>query len=96
MTRLGHDLAINFGFIVIKVQNKNLSYKYDGSFVNQLNRTEYELKVGEQSEARCANRTWQRASTGERLTRRSGRRARKEVINGRLNHLLTRPNPNQV
>lgn len=34
LTRLGHDLTINFGFIVIKVQNKNLSYKYDGSFVN--------------------------------------------------------------
>jgi nucleoid DNA-binding protein len=45
LTQLGHDLAIDFGFCTVKVNDKNLSYTYKQDFVSNVNDTKFEHKI---------------------------------------------------
>ncbi|CAD8185706.1 unnamed protein product [Paramecium octaurelia] len=81
LTRLGHDLHIDFGFIKISVQNRDLKYKYDQSFIQRLNQTDYELKMRKSD-----------LGTSQHWTTTYQEKWSKST----LNNLLTRPNPNQV
>jgi len=45
LTQLGHDLAIDFGFCTVKVNDKNLSYTFKQDFVNTVNDTRFEHKI---------------------------------------------------
>ncbi|CAD8197342.1 unnamed protein product [Paramecium pentaurelia] len=81
LTRLGHDLHIDFGFIKISVQNRDLKYKYDQSFIHRLNQTDYELKMRKSD-----------LGTSQHWTTTYQEKWSKST----LNNLLTRPNPNQV
>ncbi|CAD8199326.1 unnamed protein product [Paramecium octaurelia] len=81
LTRLGHDLHIDFGFIKISVVNKDLKYKYEQSFINRLNQTDYELKMRKSDLA--TSQHW-RTTSEEKWSKST------------LNNLLTRPNPTQV
>eukprot|EP00331_Platyophrya_macrostoma_P030095 CAMPEP_0176437154 /NCGR_PEP_ID=MMETSP0127-20121128/18436_1 /TAXON_ID=938130 /ORGANISM="Platyophrya macrostoma, Strain WH" /LENGTH=269 /DNA_ID=CAMNT_0017820693 /DNA_START=24 /DNA_END=833 /DNA_ORIENTATION=+ len=45
LTQLGYDLRLNFDFCKVHINDRNLSYKYDQSFVEALNRNDYEQKL---------------------------------------------------
>lgn len=42
LTTLGYSLDLNFGFIRISINNRNLRYSYNSNFVNSLNLTSFE------------------------------------------------------
>ncbi|KAM3139420.1 Aconitate hydratase mitochondrial [Paramecium bursaria] len=81
LTRLSHDLHIDFGFIKVSVVSRDLKYKYQQGFVNQLNQQEYELKLRKSDLA--TSQHWS-TSYEEKWAKSS------------LNQMLTRPNPNKV
>jgi len=45
LTQLGHDLAIDFGFCTVKVNDKNLSYTFKQDFIQTVNDTNFEHKI---------------------------------------------------
>ena len=45
LTQLGYSLNIDFGFCVIKINNRNLSYTYRQDFSSSLNQTAFESKM---------------------------------------------------
>jgi len=45
LTTLGYDLVIDWTFFKLNVNNKDLKYKFEPNFGNQLNQTSFELKM---------------------------------------------------
>jgi len=45
LTQLGHDLAIDFGFCTVKINDKNLSYTFKQDFIHTVNDTKFEHKI---------------------------------------------------
>jgi hypothetical protein len=45
LTELGKNLDLSIGPIRLKVNNKNLTYNYEGNFAKSLNSTDYEKNM---------------------------------------------------
>jgi len=45
LTKLGSVINLDFGFVKVKLDNKDLSYKYKNDFETSLNKHNFETKI---------------------------------------------------
>ncbi|KAL4498427.1 hypothetical protein ABPG72_013233 [Tetrahymena utriculariae] len=81
LTTLGHGLNIDFGFVKVYVQDRDLRYSYNQNFANTLNNKnfEYRLRKSDTPTSEHWNTTYE-----------------SKWAKSSLNTLLKRPNSNQV
>jgi hypothetical protein len=45
LTRLGYNLSLDFGFCTVNINDKNMTYKYQPGFIDQVNQTSFETTI---------------------------------------------------
>jgi len=78
LTALGRDLVLDFGYCVLRINNKDLSYKFEDGLAHELNNPDFESKL-RQSDRNTADfwkadagKKFQKTELGTMLPKKTG------------------------